>query len=421
MIGYALRGLVSPWITALAAVAYVVLFFQEAMPWRGDLVWTAGWLGTALIVVAPLTAGAVAVDTARATDWTRASLFVSARSWLSPVLFVYAVALVPVLGGYLVVLGAMLTMSLPGGHDYALTAGTALQPVVHTAAVAFFAAIGSLIGRFTSPVIAALGATAGSVLVLQAGGEVSGTGITVFDLAGAGGSMVGLTFSAEHAVAQITLLVVATALAIGASFRRRAHVRVPTVTGGLHAVGLVVVLALGPALVPWTESRYRAVVGEATDCRGDRVTLCTFAEHDRQRELEQETVFALVDAAAAAGYEALVPDRIVQVATPTGEPPDLGDPRAEFSLTLDSYGVHRGVPSAIDEIAVSLVIPYHCPQLYAAVPPDEDYWEDLRGVVVTWTGLVDPAQVTAPHLADVETLSPGEVAEVMERFATCDL
>jgi hypothetical protein len=413
--GYAARTLLGPWTAVVTVGLEIANAVQRGRPWVGEGMWTVEWAGIILFVLGPVVAGVAAVDAARlsrpgnihlvvAVPWSWRA-YVRAAAWCAlPVLIVHLVSIAIGLAQ-----GAVTEPSTGWG---ALIFATAVQCLV----VCWFAAVGSLLGRFLPPIAAGLvGALAGvvaSYLLNNASG--ARPQFALLNVGAATVSRLGLTYHYRYLGAQVVLLLLTSVLFVAVGTRTARAVRMPTRVGAGMAAVAIALLAVGPAVLP--ASRLRPDPQRPTYCFAHDPRICLFTEHRRYRHAVTENVDRLVGAARAAGYGALVPRKIVESSrTYVGARPGI----ASLLLPLDER--HPTLLAWIRQ----LVYPLQCPSLLAAnhAPPPMEFFDRLQSVEYTWLRLADPhAGLRGLNQdANLRMLSPAQVAKLMKQFAACDL
>ncbi len=409
---YARRTLVGPWLVFPAAALEAANFAQRGMPWRGEGMWTVEWFAIALFVIGPLCAGVAAVDASRLSRPGNIHLVLSTPRPSLPYLRAAAWCAGPVVAVHLLALtGAVVVGGVrnPSIGWLAMLAGAGVQAV----AIFWYAALGSALGRFFAPLLAGLaGAVVGLAATLTMGDSLSGPSFRLLAFGSSTVSRLGLAYNAGYLAAQVAILIVTAALLLLLPIRTRGSLRVPTLQGAGFAVGVLAILALLPTWLPANRLVLRPK--PPTLCAGSAPQVCLFTEHRRFERVVDDGVQTLARAASAAGYDALVPLKVLESSRsylPGG--PGI----RSFSPTDDLYKSGR-LP--VTEMALALVQPLHCPQLRAAVPPSDKFWSRLFSVTETW---LDIAKVEREGQAPFPTkhLTPAEVRDIMDDFARCDL
>lgn len=421
--GYALRTLVGPWLVLPAIGIEIANFFQRGMPWTGEGLWTVQWFPIALFILGPLCTGAGALDASRLTRpgnihlvRTSASpslIYLRAVAWCAgPVMVVHLVAII---GG--LVLGGVTKPSV--GWPW-LAAGIAVQLV----AIAWHVAIGSVIGRFTPPILAGvLGAVAGFALFYVLGNAGAGNRFTLLDLGAATVPRLGLTYNGGYLAAQGLVLLVTATLFLSVGVRARSGINIPTPSGAALATAAVAIIITAPAVLP----AHRLL--EKPEPPGtcweffQRREACMYAEHDRFRQEVEGKLSRLMHAADAAGYRVLIPQRIEEISR-TYRPTDGTTAPLELDQAYEAGAV------STSEIIISMMNPAHCPRLYDPnIGPPDAFIMNQRRLFATWLAIVGAAglrrdahmDAAAIDLEGVPKLSPAGAKKVMGQFARCDL
>jgi hypothetical protein len=425
--GFAWRALVSPWLAVLAVLLEAWSALEQSADWRGDLVWTLGEPVTPLLILGPLLAGTVAVDTARLTSAAYVGLWAGSRPRSRKYVFPLAAGVVPVAGGVLAVSAVLVGITARRGLDFPVSPGDLLQPFVVVLALGAFGALGSLVGRVLPVVPAGLAAAAASFALTQIGATRGEPTFEPFSMSAAQSSSLGLTYGTRYAVAQVVLFCLVIVVALAAPVRLRGSLRIPTAAGwgALVVVACLVTLSSGAIGSP----QYVPSAAEPTDCGGVAVDFCTFTEHDRERRLDEPTIEALVAAAREHGYSALAATDVVEVITKpqglalaTGAPLPAAQvvPAHELTYSFDGYSpVYRGHRTPAFSVASSLVYPYQCPQVYSEAGPPDSFYDNLNRVAATWAGLIGVSSADNLMVRNKTPLTPAQVATIMEQLRSC--
>ena len=405
-VGYFIRNGLVLWAAALMATAEVTAMAQRGMQWRGDLVWTIDWLPVSFILVGPVVAGFAAMDTARTAVGAH-------HLFRNPVgrtpAFAVAVSYAVVIGlVHLVVLGGALVASAPPVGDAAAPLAVLCQVLI----LAFFAVLGTAVGRFVGPVLAGIcGALAAFALVYLLGAPSHHVGL--LEIGGATIPRVGYAYNPAYLGYQaLALMLVAAALLVlrpVVGLRRR-QVSWPDATvAALLVAGVVVVSTVVKV------DRLVAVGGSPSYCGAvSSIPTCFYPQHRRIAESFQGQFWVLVESAKDKGYGGLLPTRVEEASRT--QLPQKADPRvAAFYVMPDHL---QGARPTLQEIVLGIVQPLHCPQLQGAAPPSERYWSDLQALTATWVGLAAP--VEAANMGQQgPPLTPAQATELLEGFRTC--
>lgn len=413
MIRYVLRTMAGPWVALLALAFQAGVLLMDGMPWRGDIMWTAGLLGTSLHLVLPIAAGAVAYDTASVHHPGRLHLVALSRRSRRAQLLPLLVTVVPLMAVYLTLWATSMGLTLRGDHDFPLTSSAFSPVLVHLSAIAFAGALGSVIGRLLPPLIAgAAGGAAMFIATYVVEWFWSGEGVLLLRFYGGAATMLGWSYEWQHALVRTAILIALAAALLLVPVRiTHGRVRPTPMTGAVAAV----VLAVTIVPLPLALHEYTPVAGVPSDCRGADPVICGFAEQHVLTDVAEPILRDLTDAARGSGYEALSPDRILVTAAPD---PALS-PRQEgvrYITTYLLYDLRQPELRAPDYIAGELLAPLHCPQLYSPLPPGDVYSEDSENLIGTWLELIG-----VEHPVPFTSLSPHEVVDILARRDACDI
>lgn len=412
--GYALRTLVAPWLTLVAIGIYVGALLQRGAPWRGETMWTLEWLGIALFALGPLVAGACAIDAARLARPLAAYLVVPTRRPRMSFARAALWAVVPLLVLHTVVY----LVAVVVGESPTLTV---LRPdmllglAVQCAVICWYAAFGSLVGRFTPPILSGIAAVVLALLAFYLLSN-SGAGAPRFGLLDVGGATVtqlGRRYALTFLGVQLLILLGTAAAAFFVRLRYRRGRVLPSRAGAVLLVALLVVVVSGQVLGPQARKSLAAPVAPER-CYDLEPTICLYDYHGRHADEVASRVDALVDAASAAGYDALVPTRIEQESynyVPS-------DPEV-WSFFLDPSDMVSDTWSQ-EAVIQGLLIP-RCEALSSPEGPPEGYFEDLTRLMGTWSVLAGLPDVTGQYEHPEDVLPPGEVADILDRWSRCEL
>lgn len=406
LVGYFARQWLLLWAAALAAVAELAIMVQRGMQWRGDLVWTLDWLPVSFMIVGPVLAGCVAIDTARTADGAG---HLSRNPVLRTPAFAVWLAYTVVLGAiHLLVVTVALGLSMPPVGDAFAPLAVLCQLLI----LAFFAALGTAVGRFTRPLLAGV---CGALAAFAAMYVVSAPAdhLVLLEFGGATIPRVGYAYSGAFLGWQAVALLLAIAALLVLrpldATRDRSIAPRDAVAAAVLVAGVVAVSMTVP------DDRLEAVDAAPTSCGAAQgVPTCFYPQHERVAGAFTEQFWVLVDVARNSGYDDLVPERVEEASRtqlPQEDDPDV----AAFYVMPDHL---QGQQPTLWEIAGGIVQPLHCPQLQGELPPSERYWSDLNALVGTWVGLVDPA--LAEDGGYLGSPLPAErAAEIVEGFRTC--
>jgi hypothetical protein len=405
---FAFRTLLGPWVVAVVLPLEVLNYLQRGMPWRGEALWTVDWFPIPFFVVGPLLAGAAAVDAARLTRPGAIHLVLSTGHPVRPFLRAALWTAVPAMVCHAaVVVVALLAggASVSGGQAGWLL----LALVTQLAALLWYTALGSAIGRLAPPLLAGMTAAAVSWLLFYPLGMPGEAGFQPLNLGGATISRLGLAYNPAWLLTQLAFFVVLAALLLWLPVRSRSGYRVPTGAGAVLIAALVVVLAVTPR-VPVTE-RLLADPVPPDRCAGAAPEVCLYSEHRDVHDAVHADIARLVDGARATGYEALIPPRLEQ-SSRTYRSADPGT--RVLPITADGYR-----ENGIRDLVHALSAPLHCDALYAVEAPPEEYWQRLDRLQATWWHMIGVRYGRGPQ-APVP-FSPAEAEQVHAQFQDCDL
>ncbi len=409
---YALRTLLGPWLVLLALGVEVTTFLVRGMPWRGEGMWTVEWFAIGLFIIGPLCAGVAAVDAARLSRPGNIHLVVSVPRPALAYLRAAAWCAGPIIGMHILVIATAVVVGnvhQPSVGWWAMLSAALVQ----CAAVVWYVAVGSAIGRFVPPLLAGLvGGGAGFALQYVASDALTGApAFRLLDLGAATVSRIGWTYNAGYLAAQAATFTATFLLFILLPVRTRSGRNIPSPGAALPAVLAVATILAGPTVFP-----SKRVVDDARPpdlCFGTRPQVCVYYEHRRFAPLVLPKVEALAKAALEAGYPAFIPALVMEDSrTQRASGPGV----MTLSLPAWTYEEER-LP--IEDVAASLLMPTHCAQLYTPVPPPKEFADRYFALLATWLRLVGKDLDQAPVQARI--LRPQEVEEILVDFARCGL
>lgn len=392
---------VLPWAMLLVALVSSAVLATRGAPWRGDLLWIVDWLPIGHVAVAPVVAGAAAIDMARLGVGVRH--IEASRWWRSPgtaVTSAYAIGIGAVYVA--VIVGAVLVEPTPE-PDPRVLLGVGVQLLMLT----LFAATGTLVGRLFGPVlggiVAALAALVGIYLLATRSEHIA--------LLYAGASLVsrvGRSYNLVYLGSQAALL---SGLVLALLMARPGIVRGK---GRLMADRTVALLAVGAvlgasAVGPSSRLTYTGEPPDlCADVSGSRV--CLYPEHARLQGEVVAQLSRLFDGARAAGYDGLVPQEVREVPS-TGVTSWQGP-----QILLDEP--LGGAAMDVEALVQDLVMPYHCFDENGESPFSDQLAADAQTLRRTWLSLVEPEQSSASEGAG-PLLAPGDAAHVMANLRAC--
>ncbi len=382
--------------------------------WRGDVVWTIDWISVSFVAVGPLVAGFAAIDTARLS--VGSEYLAGQRFWRTPG---FAVGL-----SYAIGIGAVHLLVLAGAlgisfyPSFRLGAGWVWDPstivaiLAQLSMIAFFAALGSLMGRFLRPVLGGISAALASFACVYAFGTPGGS-MSLLDSGVATVPRVGYAYSATFLTIQVLFLLAVT-IALHA-IRPAGAVGSSRPRGGDAAIAGLVVAAVtvGTSFAP--VERLEPVAAQPDYCASViGVPTCYYRQHARVSKAFQDVLWTAFGAAQDSGYGALVPARVAEASRtilPAAVDPGVGT----VFISSDHLS---GLRPTTWEVVQGLVEPVHCPQVRGELPPSERYWSDLLALTATWVDLVEPGQGEANGFVG-DPLSPTAAAALLDEFRTC--
>lgn len=405
-VSYFLRQRLLLWAAVIASGAEVTAMVQQGRQWRGDLLWTIDWLPVAFMIAGPVVAGCAAVETARSANG-------AAHLFRNPVTrtpaFAVTVSYAAVLGAvHLLVLAFALALSMPPVSDRWAVLAVLCQVLV----LAFFAALGSAVGRFAGPVLAgACGALCAFAMVYLASSPAHH--LVLLETGGATIPRIGYAYNPGYLAWQVVALLLAmVALLVPRPLdsHRRCHITTrDTVTAG---VAVTAVMAISLTV---TQHRLTAVDEQPTYCGVVKsIVTCFYPQHKRVARNFEAQFLVLVDSARNMGYEQILPAQVAE-ASRTRLPQTVDSQTAAFFVQPNHL---QGAQPTLWEIASGIVQPTHCPQLRGEKPPPKRYWEDLEAVTATWVELAKPGAAKEMGYFG-RPLAPAQTAKIVQGFRTC--
>ena len=412
---YALRTLVGPWLVLPAVVMEIAAFFQRGMPWRGEGMWTVDWFGISLFILGPLAAGAAAVDAARLSRPGNVHLVVSvprparaylrAAAWCAGPLVV--LHLLTITAAF--VIGEVTKPSI----SWLLILSSAL---IQCAAIVWYVALGSAVGRFANPLLAGIAAGVGAFLLYfpLAGAFNSEPRFGLLALGGATITMVGKTYDPGYLAGQAVMFAATSVLFLLLPLRIRSGYRVPEIKGIIGIALTIAMIVTAPrVLPPWRTPDDDPK--PPTLCTESSPVVCIYWEHRRYADLFVPQLQELIRAAQANGYSALVPEKVIE-ASRSYEPSGPG----VMLLWLPAEVYEEG-RFPLEELAYFLISPSHCAAMREPSPNVDYSAFDFRlySVLATWLHLVGTQLERSP--VEPELLDPAEVEQIMRDFDRCNL
>ncbi|MEV0269763.1 hypothetical protein AB0H43_13365 [Hamadaea sp. NPDC050747] len=410
---YAFRTLLGPWLIIPALGIEVMVFLLRGMPWRGEGMWTVEWFAVSLYIIGPLAAGAAAVDAARLTRPGNIHLVTAVHGQWRPLGRAVLWNAAPLAAIHLAVTAVGLLagqVDKPSVGWLAMAAGALVQCLV----IAWYAALGSVVGRAVSPALAGLlGAGLGFILSYAIGDAATGNSFQLLALGAATVSRIGLRYDSAYLAGQAAVLTLTSMLFVLASIRLHGRWKAPSASGALALLAAAGLIIASPMVLP--AKRTVPVAGvEPQTCRGNAPQVCVYYEHRRFAPILDQRVRLLSDAAQAAGYDALVPRKVVENSRSY-----VGAGQGIRSIWLPTE-LYEQNTLAVEEVAYQLIQPSQCDGLHQETPPSAAYDNRFFSVLTTWLRIAH-ADTSAGFPVDVQPLSPAEVMDIMADFARCDL
>lgn len=417
---YAVKSLIGPWIAVPAFVVEIANLLQRGMPWRGEGMWTVEWFAISLFVLGPICAGAAAVDAARLSRPGNIHLalavprpeivYLRAAAWCAlPVMLVHLA---------FISIAVVVWVERPSVSWGWLAFASAVQAV----AIAWYVSLGSLLGRFASPLIAGLAGGGGGLATTYLLASPWNTdGFQLLDVGGATVSRLGLSYEAKYLFSQALILVVSAGLMLAVRIRLRNGTKVPSVRGWAGLLTAAVIVFGVTRALPG--SRYTETAQEPTHCLSTQnLEVCLHAEHKRYAQELLADLDWMAAAAANAGYRSLIRGPLLESSRTfvsrsgsqlfSGYPYEISNPRS----------------MRITNLAWDLVTPFHCELVWlAAIPQDRleewDYYWAVRGnLVFTWLVLTNELSNTdfAAVSDEYVQYTADEASEAMDALWRCD-
>ncbi|WP_351230927.1 hypothetical protein [Streptomyces sp. NPDC002133] len=408
---YACRTLVGPWLVLPAAVLEAVNFAQRGMPWRGEALWTVDWFAIALFIIGPLLAGAAAVDAARLSKPGNIHLVLATRRPYRPYLRAAMWCAGPVLAVHLVTIATGLIVSRVHGSTPWL--GIALAALVQGLAICWYTAIGSAIGRLAGPLVAGAVASLGAFALIYLLGEGGSDGFNLLALGGATVSRLGYDYAPGYLAAQIVVFTLTAALVLLLPLHQRSGLRLPTPAGAPCVAIAAALVTTGPYMLP--DERFTADAAAPTDCTRTAPKVCLYPDHQRFRSQVVQHVQTLSQAADAAGYRSLVPQRFEELSRTyrINAPNTIG-----MEIPADAYATGE---VSLEEVASAMVRPLHCDLMYTEPGPGPKYWEREFSLYATLLNTAGVKVREEEFPASPRILSPQDVDKIMRDYGTCNL
>lgn len=382
---YARRTMVGVWVGVPVAGLLALNAIQRGRDWRGDMLLAADAQGIVLFVVGPLLCAVVAVDSARASQAGNLQDVALTRPWMRP--YLYSLAVGTGSAAFVLLGGGLAAVFASGSYYFQLGdfVDATIQLALLALSLVYFGAIGSLIGRVSSPALAGLiAAVVGFALFTSesARGEAFG----LMTLGGATVSRVGLEYVQSYRVWQAILLL---ALAVVAMLARPSftgagtRVSIAVFLAGVLAIGTpFAVAAAKPSVLPtqrWAEKADPI----PWRCDGGSPALCMVAHHSHLRPLYRSQLDAIASGARAAGIENILPDQVFELSRNSDSIVVEG---ASWAFSADeSY--HSGLPGLSYFTSEVLSTYWHnCPWEWFPSNEQDRALEDLRATLLLAVG-----------------------------------
>ncbi|WFE20944.1 hypothetical protein O7621_24230 [Solwaraspora sp. WMMD937] len=400
----------APKVALLLLAVEMFNVFNRGMPWRGELVWSVDWAGTVLVLVGPVLAGAVAVDAGRyaksGVDYLAAQP--GPRSRVS--ILTWAAGVVPTMIAHLVAVGLILTISRPQSEISPWP--SLLAVVAQLGGIAFYGAVGSACGRYLGSVAGAPAAVLLSVLLFwQFGTSPDRFSPLLFGRATS--SVLGLQFNVVQILYQVVILILLTGVLLALPVRVIKGIRRPP-----HVITAVLLVAVIAAyvLTPLTSvNRFDRVAVAPSSCAGQEPVICVFPDHERFLPSAEAAISELYAGAASLGIRDLLPEKVQERVPGEGS---AQDGNGRFQIPVAAFS---GDKLSIDDLAIEMVVPHHCPALYGDVPPSMQFGEDLHRAAQTLVLAAVGQAGSGPWGGEVDPMSSNELREVLVNFQKCSL
>lgn len=407
LFAYVLRTHFAPKAAVVLAVLELYNIIDRGMPWRGELVWTIDWSGTVLVLVGPILAGAAAIDAGRFAHAGTGYLTASTQSARRVYFLSFAAAALPAMVVHVAAVLAALVLSSPDSQLSAVP--SAVVVLSQLCGIAFYAALGSVCGRFAGSVVGGPVAVILCILLFwQFGTSTAKFSVLMFGRATS--SLLGLQYNNVYSLVQVGFLALAALALIAIPVRVVSGRRRPPRT----AVLALAVAAIGaPLLAPIIKiERFERVSVAPTSCSGSQPVVCMYPDHERFLPSAEQSLARLHKGAATLGVADLLASHVKERVP--GEGP-ARDGQGRIQIPVDSFRSGELTPF---ELANDLVVPYHCPELYGDRPPSFQFGENLHrasGTLLAASGYrVDAPPGEGP-------MSPAELRSVLTAFKSCQI
>jgi len=425
LIRFALRTLWGPRLVLVLVVLEAANLLQLGRAWRGELLWTVEWLGIVHFVVGPLLAGVAALDAARlARPGSLELLAVSGRPRGA---YVWAAAwtAVPACLAHT----AALAVALAWGQRYwggGELGSSALAFAVQLAGFCWYAALGSVIGRFV-PVLVAGPAAAVAAMGLFFR-LADGDGFLLMHFGASTVSRIGVELNTAYLGLQLAVFAGTTALFMlprvwpaREPLRRSPHLL------GVAALAVAVVVLV--SVRGWGPDQRQMLADPYPPdrCFGENPTVCYYPQHQRMAEPSYAAISDFAERARQAGYGYLIPETIHE----QGRSYEPTDPAIQgLYITAREY---EGKPPDPAAVIRQVLRPRQCEQwdgwTYDLNQTHLELLQSLRDAML-WLYVKEGPDGPVfdinedSHIFDnppdwYERLTPKEIAEIHSEFQAC--
>ncbi len=415
-LSFVLRSCVSPWIVLPVIGLSIANWMQRNRTFLGEGMWTVEWAAIAIPLIGIFVAGGAAVDAARFTTPGRYHVALTARHPSRLWLMLFSAATVPAICVHIA--GIAVHLALGGVRNPSVGwIAMIMAVIVQCLGLLWFGAIGLLIGRYFRPAAAgvlAASAAFGAFYIFSTYGRPR---FGLLSLGGATIPRIGLTWNAGFLALQALLFGATIALAILLPSRGTTTGLAPTRMGSVALSAVVIVPILASQFSPWVQ---RNVVGAQElpqTCDGVAPRICYYGEHTAFGAAAAPQIRRLVEAARRAGYDAFSYPVINESSATAANRTATSASFPMLSSYLDDHSIND------EELVRALVLPTHCPGLYAAQPPSEAFWSQVDNLTATWLALVEhpasPPASSPSSPAGAVRLSPAQALATVQQVQGC--
>lgn len=401
------KTLVSPWVAIVCGGLILLNNIQRWGVYEGEFLWAVDMQAIAIFLIGPILTAATAVDSARVSQPGNRHLVLLkprlhmqywhiVRSALFVILAIYGVCLAAL---------AIYTTSQAGFLSEWPTA--LLQIAVHCAWMFFYASLGTLIGRFVSPLLSGVLGVLFGFLILNAQASLASDSFSLMEIGGATFSRLGNIYNPAFLGAQFVIFVALGLLAILAPVRARNDYLAPKVI--TYGILVVTIIAIFVPLNTLPKERWLADPKPPTDCVEIGIEVCTYAEHPRFQARVLGQLNQLQAAAAEGNFEYALPSRVTQHSR--SYYPDLPTDPLQLSIFHDEQSLD------LQTFTSWLYHAAHCEERYSEEysPWLDNYFQELE--MFTYTV---EHHATGYWESGVDPYTSAEVEGFMERYKTCD-